>query len=227
MATLTPLQCPHCFRRVYLGPGLEEIPNRLPCPHCGKDLEDCPENEARSLKEIQKEVASWSETNFGQQVSQVTGFPLGSLAPLLGIMEELGELCHCVLKHHQGIRGYDDPSKYEPERDDALADILVYLCDFASREGVNLLHVLNETWEQVAKRNWKKNPSANPLPASPPAANVTREGFPFLVCNACETIISATTAETHEQGITCPICKAWIPHSTLDTLFGEGWRETP
>lgn len=111
-----------------------------------------------SLREIQQEIGEWSRRNFGDQVSKSTGQVLGSLSPLLGVQEELGELCHVVLKRHQGIRGYDDDAKYQAERDDAMADIMVYLCDYASREGVDLEAVLTMTWNKVKSRDWTKRP---------------------------------------------------------------------
>ena len=111
-----------------------------------------------SLREIQREIGEWSRRNFGDQVSKSTGQVLGSLSPLLGIQEELGELCHVVLKRHQGIRGYDDDAKYQAERDDAMADIMVYLCDYASREGVDLEGVLTMTWNRVKSRDWTNRP---------------------------------------------------------------------
>jgi len=110
------------------------------------------------LRELQGQVHKWGKENFGLNISKINGIILGSLAPLIGMTEELGELNHAVLKYHQGIRGFND-EKYKAERDDALADILVYMCDFASREGVDLLSVLNDTWRKVViKRDWKKNP---------------------------------------------------------------------
>jgi NTP pyrophosphatase (non-canonical NTP hydrolase) len=115
----------------------------------------------KSLRQIQQEIAEWSQRNFGDNVSKAPGFtyshPLGSLCSLLGIGEESGELYHVVLKRLQGIRGYDDDQKYYEERDDAIADLLVYLCDFSSRERVDLQEVLNKVWEKVQKRDWEKN----------------------------------------------------------------------
>jgi NTP pyrophosphatase (non-canonical NTP hydrolase) len=111
-----------------------------------------------SLSQIQSEIATWSEKNFGDQRSQITGEIMGSVLPLLGIAEEVGELCHAVLKRHQGIRGFHHYQTYATARDDALADILVYLCDFAARENVDLLATLQQTWERVKSRNWQQNP---------------------------------------------------------------------
>jgi len=111
----------------------------------------------KDLSQIQSEIGEWSRRNFGEQTSKVTGQVLGSLAPLLGAAEEVGELMHVVLKRHQGIRGYDDDAKYIRERDDAIADILVYLCDFSCREGVDIAKALDETWAGVQRRDWEKN----------------------------------------------------------------------
>lgn len=111
----------------------------------------------KSLREIQNEIAEWSRKNFGDNVSARTGQWLYSDCALLGIVEEVGELAHVNLKSHQGIRGYDDPKKYKEERDDAISDILVYLCDYAFREGVDLQECLNKVWAKVQKRDWEKN----------------------------------------------------------------------
>lgn len=124
------------------------------------DFEVAPPEPELNLRSLQTQIGLWAQENFGSNQSKRTGYALYSLAPLLGIGEEYGELLHCVLKNHQAIRGYDDVEKYETERDDALADLLIYMCDFATREGVDLLSVLNDTWRRVvARRNWKANPS--------------------------------------------------------------------
>jgi NTP pyrophosphatase (non-canonical NTP hydrolase) len=116
-----------------------------------------PDSKEKSLRQIQSEIGEWSLKNFGENVSKRTNQTMGSGNALLGIVEEIGELTHVVLKGHQGIRGYDDPEKYRTERDDAIADTLVYLCDFSHREGVDLLGVLNHTWAKVCLRDWQKN----------------------------------------------------------------------
>ncbi len=168
----------------------------------------------KTLSRIQAEVGVWSITNFGDQQSKVVDYgPLRSLAPFLGIMEEIGEyekasiegdeeemldaigdiliyacdfacreqadlflcdseplitetlsiiggaLCHCVLKHHQGIRGFDNVHKYTVHRDAALISLMKVLSDICRNIlNVSLIDVLNDTWEKVSKRNWKKEP---------------------------------------------------------------------
>lgn len=75
----------------------------------------------KRLEELQYEVAQWSKENFGTQQSQVDpDLFLGSLAPLMGLAEEVGEY----------FEGGDEDVMV-----DALADVGIYLCDYASREG--------------------------------------------------------------------------------------------
>lgn len=102
-----------------------------------------------TLTNIQNEVEVWSHKNFGSQPSW---------CPLLGISEEVGELAHAYLKRQQGIRGTTE--EHNEAIKDAVGDIMIYLLDFCGREGINLEDTLEETWNHVSKRDWKKN-SAN------------------------------------------------------------------
>lgn len=70
----------------------------------------------KTSRELINEVGEWAEKNFGHKKH-----------PVLGMVEEVGELCHCLLKRIQGIRGFDDPNKFNEEFTDALADIGIYL----------------------------------------------------------------------------------------------------
>jgi len=85
----------------------------------------------KSLQDIQIEIQPWATANFGNNQSKVDpDFFLGSLAPLIGLGEELGEF-------------YDAPN--EDESVDALGDIGIYLCDYANRSGVALQEPQPET----------------------------------------------------------------------------------
>jgi len=164
------------------------------------------------LATIQREVGQWSFTNFGLQKSVVVrDMNLRAIAPLLGITEEIGELCesgdidsfndavadatiylcdfthrmdiilsdeylvpsifiekiftvkllylfstvgrlnHLVLKHHQGIRKVDD----------VKLKLLVSSIDLLQHLQImsqgDFLTILQETWDNVKKRNWKSN----------------------------------------------------------------------
>jgi hypothetical protein len=87
-----------------------------------------------TLFEVQKEVGEWSRRNFGQQISKANPtLMLNSIAPLLGLLEEYGELMF-------GLE--DDPFGAENDDDgrDAIGDIGVFLMDYTYREGFNMPH---------------------------------------------------------------------------------------
>lgn len=80
-----------------------------------------------TLDELQTAIGEWSLSNFGGQESKAyPDLVLGSLAPLLGIFEEYGEW-----KEAETMEDWVD----------ALGDVLVYLCDYATREGFRLAEV--------------------------------------------------------------------------------------
>lgn len=63
-----------------------------------------------------EQVGVWAEKNFR-----------GKYGPDWGMFEEIGEAAHCVLKHRQGIRGFDDIDFFKTHLSDALADCIIYL----------------------------------------------------------------------------------------------------
>ena len=70
--------------------------------------------------QVQREIGAWAWANFNKGA-------LG-LNPLLGVIEELGELAHAILKGDLGIRG--DAMKHELDAKDAIGDITVYLLNY-------------------------------------------------------------------------------------------------
>jgi NTP pyrophosphatase (non-canonical NTP hydrolase) len=68
-----------------------------------------------------KEVREWADYNFGDIPSE---------QPVLGVIEELGELSHAHLKTLQGIRNNED---HFAAKKDAVGDILIYLADYCGR----------------------------------------------------------------------------------------------
>src|SRR5947207_10726561 len=99
----------------------------------------------KTLTEIQQEMIPWVEHNFGQR---------GDWQAVMGAAEEVGELCHHVLKRHQNIRTNED---HDEEEKDAVGDIVVYLMDFCNARNYNLEVIVNEVWNKVSKRDWKAN----------------------------------------------------------------------
>lgn len=95
------------------------------------------------LKKLQREQAEWAISNFGLHPAW---------HPLLGLQEELGELSHAHLKSEQGIRGSVD--EHRLEKIDAVGDIVIYLADYCTMEGINFEQAVLETWRKVKERNW-------------------------------------------------------------------------
>lgn len=101
-----------------------------------------------SLRDAQRRHRQWAIYNFGEHPAW---------QPLLGVVEELGELAHAHLKAEQGIRTTEDHSA---AKRDAVADIVIYLMDYCSCEGIDLESTLEEVHAAVLKRDWKKSPGA-------------------------------------------------------------------
>ena len=97
------------------------------------------------LKAIQDEVGVWADKNFGKQAAY---------KPLLGIVEELGELTHAQLKMEQGIRINEDHTEAAK---DAIGDLMVYLMHYCYVRGFNIEEIIEMVWEEVSQRNWNKN----------------------------------------------------------------------
>ena len=99
------------------------------------------------FRQLQDEQRPWVARNF-------PGRP--SWYPLLGVMEELGELAHAHLKQAQGIRY--TPEEARAKKVDAVADIVTFLADYCSAEGIDLQAAVEETWQHVRKRDWASDP---------------------------------------------------------------------
>jgi NTP pyrophosphatase (non-canonical NTP hydrolase) len=98
------------------------------------------------LKKIQKEHFKWAEHNFPNRKPH---------QPLLGAGEELGELYHAHLKEEQDIRHVTDR---KAEKEDAVADIIIFLIDYCNQSDIDMENVLKNTWKEVKKRDWKNDP---------------------------------------------------------------------
>ena len=98
------------------------------------------------IKQLQSEVAEWSNRNFpNNQPHQ----------PLLGVGEEVGELMHAHLKMEQGIRGPAD--RLYVEKCDAVGDILIYLADYCERNKIDMEAAVDDAWAIVKRRDWTKD----------------------------------------------------------------------
>jgi NTP pyrophosphatase (non-canonical NTP hydrolase) len=99
------------------------------------------------LSEVQIEHTYWREKNFPHQVSYEA---------LLGMVEEVGELCHAHLKGVQGIR--HTPEEVEAMKRDALGDIFIFALSYCGSEKINLEECIEDAWDNVRRRDWQADP---------------------------------------------------------------------
>jgi len=96
------------------------------------------------FKELQTRQGTWQAKNFpGAKNYQ----------PLLGISEEVGELCHAHLKAEQGIRKNED---HEEMRKDAVGDIIIFLAGYCNLNGIDLQECVEAAFAIVEARVWNK-----------------------------------------------------------------------
>lgn len=100
------------------------------------------------LKQIQTELDAWRVANFGKPNAH---------HQLMGMVEEVGELSHALLKWEQGIRGYDE-AKAKEEMRDAVGDIVIFAMGLCDVYGWSMQDIIEETSAHVLKRDWKTNP---------------------------------------------------------------------
>jgi len=101
-----------------------------------------------SLREMQKEHKVWMEHNFPDETYQQA---------LMGMVEEMGELAHVVLKEEQGIRAIDGDNSFNLKCD-ALADLIIFSFGFCNLSNIDLQEALESTWDRVKKRDWIADP---------------------------------------------------------------------
>lgn len=97
-----------------------------------------------TLKRLQEEQIPWQQHNFPGR---------DAYFPLLGAVEELGELAHAHLKMLQGIRG--TVIELHAKKVDAVADIIIFLSDYCTANGIDLHSAVCETWAKVKTRDFK------------------------------------------------------------------------
>ena len=77
----------------------------------------------KTMSQLIEDVGSWATKNFV------------SHAPPLGILEEVGEIAHGILKHLQKIRGFENEEKFQTHIMDGFADAMIFLCHTAYLHG--------------------------------------------------------------------------------------------
>ena len=104
------------------------------------------------MKQIQDEIVEWSHRNFGRVENEAIPIRISSF---LGMVEEIGELSHAILKWTQGIRGTQE--EHQEAIKDSIADLLVFTLDFCGRNGMDAQQLLENVWAKVKLRDWNKN----------------------------------------------------------------------
>ena len=98
---------------------------------------------------LQQEVlAEWNRRNFGEQPSEHFA---------LGMAEEVGELCHFILKRKQKIREGATGQDLKGEIADAFADTVIFGIALMNNEGLDAEKVLSKTIAKVLARDWHNN----------------------------------------------------------------------
>jgi NTP pyrophosphatase (non-canonical NTP hydrolase) len=98
------------------------------------------------LVRFQNEVGVWSDRNFPNSTPTLT---------VLGLIEELGELSHAVLKSQMGSREPD--IDYKAKMRDAVGDITIFLADFCKRSRISLESCIIDAWAEVGKREFTQD----------------------------------------------------------------------
>lgn len=110
----------------------------------------------------QKELKEWQDRNFPRsRYENMTHDELVDMVLLLqfalGMAEEVGEVCHHVLKGTQGIRGGTNGMN-KKEIADGVADTGIFGLQLLSRLDVDAEQEISEVTEAVLARDWKESP---------------------------------------------------------------------
>ena len=95
------------------------------------------------LAALQDQHAVWVNKNFPNQ-NPLDGF--------LGVVEEVGEMSHAILKRSQGIRG--DEEMHDAAIEDAIGDIVIFLASYCNTNRISLDRCVSKAWAEVIQRDW-------------------------------------------------------------------------
>lgn len=109
---------------------------------------------------LQSRIHLWRQRNFPDADAE---------QQFMGLVEEVGELAHALLKRKQGIRG--TPEEHRKAILDAVGDIQIFLAGFCSYEDINMEYQYAYTAREVMERDW----IAYPLSGYPPGKHLDDE----------------------------------------------------
>lgn len=110
------------------------------------------------LKKFQQEHAAWVKKNFPDQAKAQNRHQ-----SFLGVVEEVGELAHAMLKYEQRIREYEELTvptdvAFRVALMDGVGDLVVFLAGVCDTYGLDLEQCIELTWIKVKSRDWTKDP---------------------------------------------------------------------
>lgn len=100
-----------------------------------------------NISEMQNVHKKWEKYNFGDQET-FTAF--------YGIVEEVGELSHSMLKKHQMVRQNEN---HDENTVDAIGDIFIFLMSLCTKLDIDMESAILTTWTKVINRDWIKYPN--------------------------------------------------------------------
>jgi len=101
------------------------------------------------MRELQKELHEWRMYNFPECTPE---------DQFMGMVEEMGEIAHALLKTKQGIRIEDEIQGHAKVRD-GIADLVIYTMGLCSLMGWDLEALVSSVANnEVMQRDWIKYP---------------------------------------------------------------------
>lgn len=174
-----------------------------------------PVSTMKTVSQLQDEHAAWATKNFGERRDL--------RHPAMGIVEEVGELFHAVLKSEQGIRGTRE--EHEAAIRDAIGDVCIYAIDYTTRLGLRLKDVLkSESFEVEIKLD-------DPLFLAVKSATQAYRAATQEV-GAAATVIGAEAVDLLTVAMAA-LCNArgWSLHAvveeTWDAVAKRDWTRNP
>lgn len=126
---------------------------------------DTPELPKDPMAALQVELCRWQAREFGGGSSdssvlgsnEETGEGAEAMIMLLGAQTGAGRMAKAILKHRQGIRGFEDPEVFKAALGDAFADMMIFGIQACTQSRLDFWTLLLRTAEEVMGRKWSEN----------------------------------------------------------------------
>jgi hypothetical protein len=154
---------------------------------------------------LQDEVREWSVRNFGDNPAH---------RPILGIIEELGELIKA--EHHD---------RNTLEAIDAVGDVMIYMADFCGKTNRKLMYIAGYAHGrvEVAKRGLNSSILDAGIPSSSVSVLMSKLAHHWLKSEQ-----GIRKGENHERGITntlLEIVELLAYYYPVESATGETWKQ--